>query len=52
MQALLPPPLLLEQEKSKLAHLAYRALIDNLPLEIFKAKEQGLTNILGYGADF
>ncbi len=52
LQAILPPPLLLEQEKSKLAHLAYRALIDNLPLELYKAKEQGLTNILGYGADF
>lgn len=52
LQALLPPPLLIEQEKSKLAHLAYRALIDNLPLEVFQAKGQGLTNILGYGADF
>jgi arylsulfatase A-like enzyme len=52
LQALLPPPLFLEQEKSKLAHLAYRALIDNLPLELFKAKGQGLTTILGYGADF
>lgn len=52
LQATLPPPLLREQEKSKLAHLAYRALIDNLPLEVFQAKGQGLTNILGYGADF
>ena len=52
LQALLPPPLFLEQEKSKLAHLAYRALIDNLPLEVYKAQGQGLTNILGYGADF
>lgn len=52
LQAPLPRPLLLEQEKSKLAHLAYRALIDNLPLELFQAQGQGLTNILGYGADF
>ncbi len=52
LQALLPSPLLLEQEESKLAHLAYRALIDNLALEVYQAKEQGLTNILGYGADF
>ena len=52
LQALLPHSLLLEQEKSKLAHLAYRALIDNLPLEIFQAQGQGLTTILGYGADF
>ncbi|HLH01931.1 MAG TPA: sulfatase-like hydrolase/transferase [Bryobacteraceae bacterium] len=52
LQALLPPPLVREQEKSKLAHLAYRAFIDNLPLDVFRAKQQGLTNILGYGADF
>ncbi len=52
LQASLPPPLLREQEKAKLAHLAYRALIDNLPLEVFTGKGQGLTNILGYGADF
>jgi arylsulfatase A-like enzyme len=50
LQALLPGALRLQQEKSKIAHLIYRAVIANLPSGDFKAG--AIRSILGYGAEF
>jgi arylsulfatase A-like enzyme len=50
LQQLLPPSLLPYQELAKIAHLAFSAFIKNLPLSVFQG--QGLTETLGYGADF
>jgi arylsulfatase A-like enzyme len=50
LQRLLPPSLRFQQETSKIAHLIYRAVIENLPSGDFKAG--ALREILGYGAEF
>ncbi len=50
LQQKLPPSLALYQDAAKIAHLAFRALIYDLPLSVFQGK--GLRDILGYGADF
>ncbi len=50
LQELLPPPLRSQQEKSKLAHLAYRSLIAHKPPSDWKKGD--LRSVLGYGAMF
>jgi hypothetical protein len=50
LQQLLPPALLPYQELAKIAHLAFRAFINNLPLSVYEGN--GLGDILGYGKDF
>jgi arylsulfatase A-like enzyme len=50
LQALLPGTLAAQQEKSKIAHLIYRAIIANLPNSDFQAG--AIRSILGYGAEF
>ena len=50
LQAPLPGELRLEQIKSKIAHLVYRAVIENIPSGDFQAG--ALRSILGYGAEF
>jgi uncharacterized sulfatase len=56
LQKPLPAPYTASQDLAKFAHLTFRALIENLPLSFFQAKNQektgGLKGILGYGADF
>ena len=37
----------MEQEKSKIAHLAYRALMARQPAKVWQ--DGGLTTLLGYG---
>ena len=50
LQALLPARLLSAQVESKVAHLLFRALIDNLPEQSWA--DGGLLNLLGYGGAF
>jgi uncharacterized sulfatase len=50
MQELLPPPLRGQQEKSKIAHLIFRELIQLKPSGDWKRGD--LTAVLGYGAKF
>ena len=50
LQAALPGPLRLQQEKSKLAHLLYRSVIANKPSGDWKRGD--LRTVLGYGGMF
>jgi arylsulfatase A-like enzyme len=50
LQALLPPSLLPAQVEAKVAHLLFRALIENMPEQTWTAG--GLLNLLGYGGPF
>ena len=50
LQAPLPRNLRLEQEASKIAHLLFRALIENKPEEAWQGN--GLEKLLGYGGPF
>jgi arylsulfatase A-like enzyme len=52
LQQPLPPPLRAEQEKSKIAHLIYRAIIENLPLSVYEGLGKDLSAITGWGAEF
>lgn len=52
LQQLLPPPLTLAQEEAKIAHLAYRALVYDLPQQQTFTKPDALGDLLGYGRDF
>ena len=51
LQQLLPAPLSVPQEAAKIAHLAFRALIYNLPESGFQDSNV-LGDLLGYGRDF
>ena len=50
LQQDLPGALRLQQIKSEIAHLAFRALIDHFPESVWAG--DGLRTILGYGAEF
>ena len=50
LQALLPPSLLPAQVEAKVAHLLFRALIENMPEQTWATG--GLRNLLGYGGSF
>jgi hypothetical protein len=50
LQQPLPGRLRLQQEKSKVAHLAYRELIALQPAKVWQ--NGGLQKLLGYGAEF
>jgi arylsulfatase A-like enzyme len=50
LQQLLPPSLLPYQQLSKIAHLAYRFVLENIPQSVVEG--EGLSNLLAYGADF
>jgi uncharacterized sulfatase len=52
LQKPLPPPLRFQQEKSKVAHLIYRAVIENLPVSIYENMGKDLSSIIGWGAEF
>jgi arylsulfatase A-like enzyme len=52
LQKSLPRPLRFEQEKSKVAHLIYRAVIENLPLSVYENMGKDLSAITGWGAEF
>jgi uncharacterized sulfatase len=52
LQQPLPPPLRLQQEKSKVAHLIYRAIIANLPVSVYENMGKDLSAITGWGAEF
>jgi uncharacterized sulfatase len=52
LQKPLPPPLRFEQEKSKVAHLIYRAVIANLPISVYEGMGRDLSAITGWGAEF
>ncbi len=52
LQQPLPPPLRLQQEKSKVAHLIYRAIIANLPISVYENMGKDLSAITGWGAEF
>ena len=51
LQQLLPAPLFLSQEVAKIEHLAFRALIYDLPEGGFQTPNL-LGDLLGYGRDF
>lgn len=52
LQQPLPPPLRFQQEKSKAAHLIYRAIIANLPISVYENMGKDLSAITGWGAEF
>ncbi len=52
LQQPLPPALRLQQEKSKIAHLIYRAVIANLPISVYENMGKDLSAITGWGAEF
>ena len=52
LQQRLPGRLAFEQEKSKVAHLIFRALMENFPISLYEAQGNDLSVLLGYGADF
>ncbi len=52
LQKPLPPALRFQQEKSKVAHLIYRAVIENLPVSLYEGMGKDLSAITGWGAEF
>jgi arylsulfatase A-like enzyme len=51
LQQPLPPSLRLQQFESKVAHLIYRAIVENMDSHTFDANG-GIRGILGYGGEF
>jgi arylsulfatase A-like enzyme len=51
LQQPLPPSLRVQQLESKAAHLAYRAIVENMDSSTLKANG-GIRGILGYGGEF
>jgi uncharacterized sulfatase len=52
LQKPLPRPLRFQQEASKVAHLIYRAVIENLPISVYENMGKDLSAINGWGAEF
>jgi uncharacterized sulfatase len=52
LQKPLPPPLRFQQEKSKVAHLIYRAVIANLPISVYEDMGKDLSAITGWEPNF